>query len=300
MITIKIQGGPGNQMFQYALAKAVKLKTEKEITLDLSYYSSGGVAKGDIKRGFILEDFNIDLEKDFRLSYKPTPKSVLFLEKITRRLFRESSLGFYKKYLNPKDGSYLIGFWQNEKYFKDISSIIRNDFNLKYKIEDQKNTESKKYLDLINGSVNSVSIYVRREDYLLNKNTNKEHGLLGIDYYRDAYIRLVKEINDVKANVFIFASSDSDIEWCKNNFDFISKDSNVYFVPFDIKAVEYIYLISKCKHNIVSNSTFTWWGAWLNSNPNKVIIAPKRWMRSGMDRVDVCPTEWIRLENRFY
>jgi len=301
MIKIKIQAGPGNQMFQYALAKAVKLNTNKDITLDLSFYNKNGVAKIDTPRGFMLNDFNIDLEKDFNISYKPTPKKVLFLEKITRRLFRESSLGFYKKYMNVKDGSYLIGFWNNEKYFKDISNIIRKDFVLKNKIEDQKDTESKKYLDLINSNPESVSIYVRREDYLSNEYANKEHGLLGIDYYRDAFDRLIKEIqNRRELVVFVFASSREDIKWCKDNFDFIPEGYKVYFVPFDIKAAEYIYLISKCKYNIISNSTFTWWGAWLNNNTDKIVIAPKRWMRSSMDREDVCPSEWIRLENKFY
>lgn len=299
MITIKIQAGPGNQMFQYVLAKAIKIKTKKDITLDLSFYNNG-VVKGDTHRGFVLNDFNTHPEKEFKLSYDPTPKKVLLLEKIMRRICRESSLGFYKKYLNPRDGSYLIGFWQNEKYFRDIIDIVKNDFTLKNKIEYQNNTEAKKYLDLINSSLNSVSIYVRREDYLLNKHANREHGLLSIDYYRDAYIRLIKEIGNGELDVFVFASSGADIDWCVDNFDFIPREHNVHFVPFNIKAAEYIYLISKCKYNIISNSTFTWWGAWLNSNPDKIVIAPKRWMRSSMNRYDVCPPEWIKIDNKFY
>lgn len=300
MITVKIQAGPGNQMFQYALAKAIKLKAGKDITLDLSFYSKDGVVKGDTPRGLVLNDFNTDLEKDFNISYESTPKKVIFLEKITRRLFGESSLGFYKKYLNVKDGEYLIGFWQNEKYFKDIADVIRRDFTLKNKIEDQDNTESKKYLDLINSNPESVSIYVRREDYLSNKYANKEHGLLGLDYYRDAFARLMKEVQNRGLIVFVFVSSHEDINWCKDNFTFIPKEYEVHYVPFDISAAEYIYLISKCKYNIISNSTFTWWGAWLNNNPGKLVIAPKRWMRGSMNREDVCPPEWIRLENRFY
>ena len=179
MITIKIKAGLVNQLFQYALARSIREKTKKKIVLDLSYYNNG-VAKGDTVRGYVLDNFNIN--KDLTVDYTKTPKTISFLEKITRRLFNESSFIFYKKYLNPKDGSYLIGFWNNEKYFKDIEEILRKEFVLKDGLQDQR---AKNILEKIRETKNSVSINIRRGDYANNSKIRNHHGLLDLNYYKD-------------------------------------------------------------------------------------------------------------------
>ena len=221
-------------------------------------------------------------------------------EKIIRKITRESSYVFYKKYLNPKRDGYFIGFWQSEKYFKNIEEIIRKEFTLKNKIEDRNETdEAKIFLDKIKESKNSISINIRRGDYVENIKTRMYHGLISKDYFINGVRYIVNKLNLKKDENNIFVFSD-DIEWCKNNLLDLKKEGELVFVSENLNPTDSLYLISKCQHNVIANSSFSWWGAWLNQNKDKIIIAPKNWMRSNIDTKDICPEEWIRLENRFY
>ncbi len=298
MIKVKIQAGLGNQMFQYALARSIKEKTNKEVVLDLSFYTDSGVATGDTVRGFDLDKFNID--NTLKFDYSSTPKKISIFEKIKRRLLNESAFVFYKKYLNPKENSYLIGFWQSEKYFKSIEYIIRKEFTLKNKIEDREyDDESKNILEEIENSSISISINVRRGDYATNQKVRRHHGLISKEYYTDAINFILNKLNIDKNLINFFIFSD-DIEWCKDNFKDLENSLKIFYVSKDISATDTLYLISKCSHNIIVNSSFSWWGAWLNENKDKIVITPKHWMRVKMDIRDVVPEEWIKLENGFY
>ncbi|MEA4910592.1 O-antigen biosynthesis glycosyltransferase WbnK [bioreactor metagenome] len=298
MIKVKIQAGLGNQMFQYALARYLQEKTRQEIILDLSYYSLGGVKRGDTPRGYELDKFNIN--ESFKKDFSPTPFKATFFGKILRRFKNESAFVFYKKFLNPKDGNYLIGFWQSEKYFKDIEYIIRKEFTLKNRIEIREDSDlAKQFLNQILFSKNSISVNVRRGDYANNPKIRNHHGLLSIEYFIEAVKYVVKEKKLLKEGVKIFIFSD-DVEWCRENLDSLKDFGELVFVSKDIIATDSLYLISKCKYNVIANSSFSWWAAWLNNNPSKIVIAPKKWMRTKVDTKDVCPHDWIRLENRFY
>ena len=299
MIKVKIQAGLGNQMFQYALARAIKERIGKEIVLDLSFYSLGGVAKGDTPRGYGMNKFNIDT--DIKLDYSSTPKNKSIFEKIKRRFLNESAFVFYKKYLNPIDNSYLIGYWQSEKYFKDIENIIKKEFTLIDKIENRdKDNLSKIILNRINNSKNSISIGIRRGDYVSDKKMRAHHGLISIEYFIQSIYTIMDRLKVKENELNIFLSSDN-ITWCKENFKELElKGFNIFYIPENIEPSDHIYIISKCEHNIISNSSFFWWGAWLNENREKIVVAPKHWMRAKIDTKDICPTSWIRLENRFY
>ncbi len=298
MIKVKIQAGLGNQMFQYALARTIKYRTNKEVALDLSFYAKGGVVSGDTPRGFELDKFNID--KNIKFDYTPTPKKTSILEKIKRRLLNESSYVFYKKYLYLKDGSYLIGFWQSEKYFKDYENIIRKEFTLKDRIEDRgENDLAKKFLKDIENSPISISVNVRRGDYVNNQKTRAYHGLVEKDYFFQGvrYVIDKLEADKEKVNIFIFSD---DTGWCKDNLNNLAELGKLIFVPQEISATDSLYLMSKCQNNIIVNSSFAWWGAWLNENPKKIVVAPKYWMRAKLNTKDIVPETWIELENRFY
>lgn len=297
MVTIKIQGGLGNQMFQYALARYLQEKTRQEIILDLSYYSLGGVKRGDTPRGYELDKFNIN--ESFKKDFSSTPFKATFFGKILRRIKNESAFVFYRKYLNPKENACLIGFWQSEKYFKDIESIIRKEFTLKDKIEERGDIdESKKYLEKIKNSKNSISINIRRGDYANNQKTRNYHGLLTTDYFLEGIKYIIKEKEYQKEDVDIFVFSD-DVDWCMENLNFFKDFGKIIFVPKEISATDTLYLISKCQNNIIANSSFSWWGAWLNNNPSKIVIAPKSWMRAKINTKDVIPKDWVRIENNF-
>ena len=298
MIKIKIQAGLGNQFFQYALARAIKEKTKKEVILDLSFYTPNGVVKGDTVRGYELDKFNID--QNIKLSYKPTPKVQVILEKVIRRIFNLSSYVFYKIYFNPLYGFYLIGFWQSEKYFKDIEEIIRKEFTLKDLIENRGESDlSKIILNKIKSSKYSISVNIRRGDYANNPLIRNHYGLISKDYFIKGveYVNKNLNLNNLDTNIFIFSD---DIEWCKNNLLELEEFGNVIFVSEKLSPTDTLHLISICKSNVIANSSFSWWGAWLNTNSEKIIIAPKNWMKAHVKTKDVCPNEWIRLENEFY
>lgn len=298
MIKVKIQAGLGNQMFQYALARSIKEKTNKEVVLDLSFYTDSGVATGDTVRGFDLDKFNID--NTLKFDYSSTPKKISIFEKIKRRLLNESAFVFYKKYLNPKENSYLIGFWQSEKYFKDIENILRKEFTLKDKIEERgENDIAKAYLEKINNSKVSISVNIRRGDYADNIKVRNYHGLIEKEYFINGVKYIKERLNIEKDVINIFIFSD-DIEWCKENLNDLEYYGNLFFSSKEISATDTLYLISKCHHNVIANSSFSWWGAWLNQNENKIVVAPKYWVKVKIDTKDVVPEEWIELENRFY
>ena len=199
------------------------------------------------------------------------------------KLYKEKSFNFDDNFLNLKGDICIDGFWQSEKYFKNISELIKKEFSLKEKIS----IESKKIIPKIK-SQNSVSCHIRRSDYVTNPKTNSFHGTCTVEWY-------IKSINYIYENVknpkfYIFSD---DINWTKNNFP---KDKNFKFMSNSTcqKDFEDLYLMSKCKHNIIANSSFSWWSAWLNKNKDKIVIAPESWFKAKIDTSDLIPKKWIR------
>ena len=287
MVIVKIFGGLGNQMFQYAMGLSMAYKKECELKLDISDFEVNFH-----HQGFNLDIYNIDLhvaDFDEIAKLKNITKNK-YLQKIN---FWNKAHIFEKKYfkydskINEINGSiYLDGYWQNEEYFNNISVDLKNAFTLKNKISDNSNN----YLNKIN-TCNSVSIHVRRGDYVSIPNFYKVHGTCNMIYYQNA----IKFIYSRIKNPTFFIFSD-DIIWAKENFDFLE---NYHIV--DGNHGNYFYedmiLMSKCKANIIANSTFSWWGAWLNNHDNKLVIAPNKWLNStNIDASEVIPKSWIKIE----
>lgn len=284
MIIIKIEGGLGNQMFQYALGRNLSLLHNTTFKIDTSYLRSANQSG----RSFKLDNFNTIINE-------ATPEEInkyrSIFQKILDRVRSESKK---KKILEPenfdpnilkrKEG-YFYGHWNNKKYFKNNENTIRNDFKLKKPF----GKSAQIILEKINSSSNSVSIHIRRGDYVSIKKIADKHGTLPISYYENA----MKKIKDKYSNTTFFVFSD-DIEWVKNHF---FKKYSVNFVSSpDIEDYEELILMSLCKHNIIANSTFSWWGAWLNNNPDKIIIAPKKWFKNNVNKTnDLILDNWIQL-----
>jgi hypothetical protein len=257
---IKIKGGLGNQLFQYAHGRKCIEKGE-EVVFDISFFEEN---KKDTLRPFLLNKFNI-LETNIFL---PLKESII------------------KKYLNKikskLSGEY--GFFQSEKYFKGIEPMIRKEFTLK----DPLSQTAQTYADQIQQNHNSVSIHIRRGDYVLNSSANKHHGVCDLEYYERA-ISKIKELIDSPA-FFIFSD---DIEWVREN---LKVDNAIYVSNPSLSECEEMMLMSYCKHNIIANSTFSWWGAWLNQNPNKIVIAPQKWLNTDTsNQPDIIPPTWIKI-----
>ncbi len=188
-----------------------------------------------------------------------------------------------KRYFRNPFQKILSGNRQSENYFKDIEKEIRADFTLKEKLSEN----AEKIKNEIEKS-HSVAIHVRRGDYASNPKTRAKHGLCSPDYYAKAVAYISTRVPSAK--FFVFSD---DIEWVKKNIPLPL--STTYVSGSNISECEELVLMSMCKHDIIANSTFSWWGAWLNQNKEKIVIAPKIWFASGIDENNLIPESWIRL-----
>jgi hypothetical protein len=258
---IPITGGLGNQLFQYAYGRKLEIIDKKDIIFDTSFFEQN---TKDTLRPFLLNKFNISLSDKF--------KNV-----------KENNLSkLYKKIFYKITGNYPL--FQSEKYFAEIKDIILKEFTL----VDQLSNLSQNISHSIRLQGNSVSLHVRRGDYVYNTHTNKHHGLTDLDYYYRAVQYIKTKIN----NPLFFIFSD-DIDWVRINL----KVENCVFVSnAKITEVEELILMSQCSHNIIANSTFSWWGAYLNQNNDKIIISPKQWtVKKTTDQLDILPEGWIQI-----
>lgn len=275
MIIVKIMGGLGNQMFQYAIAKSIAVRNKDNFKLDISFYSKQTLRKYELN----LLDIDEVLVNKKSFFSKVTSK-FRFLTKI---YYMERKIAEYDSNVFNKKNVILDGYWQNEKYFKDIRGKILQDFTPVSSLSNKANY----YLNSIKNS-NSVSVHVRRADYIENINTNANHGVCGLSYYKKAF----KYLNNKTDNVTFFIFSD-DISWCKKVFRFLERK---VFVEDTKSTIDDLELMKNCKHNIIANSTFSWWGAWLNQNEEKIVIAPKKWFvkKEWKNKNPACEN-WIKI-----
>ncbi len=286
MKIVKVSGGLGNQMFQYAFAKA---RGGVATLFDLSWFET---ATTDTPRLYALDKLNcsvqsISSDEVDRLTGKRksrVPKIIrrLFhLPKYTGRVTREKAAGIYEPALLEKDGL-IEGCFQSEKYFHAIREQLLKDFTPCEPL----NAVNQKMLVHIK-SVNAVSIHVRRGDYL---NLTQKYGLCDLNYYQRAIAYIAERVSNPH---FILFSDD--IAWVRDNLKI-----DYPYTVVDINGVDNpfgdMWLMKQCQHNIIANSTFSWWGAWLNENPNKIVVAPVVWFtRDNAQFKDIIPDSWVKL-----
>ena len=272
MIISNLTGGLGNQMFQYAFGRYQAIKNGTKLKLHFTnalfntqYTYELGVFK--IKADIATHE---DLKKVNVLGNRIINRVLYLCDErfgiqLNRHIITQKyPYKFDSNYLNIKDNSYIQGFWSDERYFKTIENILRSEFTLKKEL-DEKNRQ---ILGEIEKS-NSISIHVRRGDYVTHKSNAKNIGFVGLEYYETA----IKEIKKSISHPLFFVFS-NDIVWCRENLAPLSK--NMHFISHNSGRNSYkdLILMSSCKHNIIANSTFSWWGAWLNTNKNKLRISP--------------------------
>ena len=260
MIICKTQGGLGNQLFQWAYARSLSVDFNLPFFLDLNFYNN---QFGVTKRSFLLSKFkNINFN--------------IFNGYNVNRLIRITDDFNYKKITYQENlNYYLDGYWQSEKYFKSNSDTIKKELSIN---EEDKSKFLSKYPELLK---KSVSIHVRRTDYV---NQQHNHPLQTIEYYKNA-INYIGEYN----HLLIFSD---DINWCKENLEF----SNMIFIENNDEITD-MQIMSLCTDNIIANSSFSWWGAWLNNNPNKKIVAPEKWFGQNLNlnTSDIIPENWLKI-----
>ena len=290
MIIIKVMGGLGNQMFQYSLAKALECRG-KEVKLDISYYDN--IPQGDTIRKFELDRFFCNIGK---ATYKEIAQYTNPIRKLIdafgehTKLYEPTCLVESVYSFNPKifniDNGYLIGYWQTEKYFKDVRDVLLHEFRF-----DKMNMTIRniKLQEEILNSENTVSIHVRAGDYLNQYNRENFGDICTNDYYNNACKYCVDKLGQVKFYLFT-----NDADWVRNNIKL--DEYNYTIVDWNSEEDGWIdmYFMSICQNNIIANSSFSWWGAWLNTNPEKIVISPRKWENNVVVQ-DIIPEEWIRI-----
>ena len=293
MVIVQITGGLGNQLFQYAAAKALSLHHKVPLLLEISSFHREELPDLEVPRNFELFHFNginekivppeevntlIDVKKGGLL-----PKMIIPAYK--KSIYTEPYYHFDKNFFKSRKKVYLKGGWQSEKYFKPFEKEIRNNLLLKDELT-QRVVEKANAFKL----GNSVAVHVRRGDYLRKKIIYEWHGVMDKDYYAKGFEALYAKTNDLKVYYFT-----DDPDWVSKN---LLPLHNGEIVSGNIAQTHYedLFLMSHCRHNIIANSSFSWWGAWLNSYPGKIVIAPKKWFDKGFkDTQDVIPQEWIKI-----
>jgi hypothetical protein len=289
MIVVRIIGGLGNQMFQYAAGRALATKYNVPLKVDLRWM------RGYRHRDFLLDKFPISIETPLwneRLKFTWFPfrrRPFFFYTKIIRKfnkiLYMEDDFPYNTDFWNFGPDRFLFGYFQSEKYFKEYDSLIRKDFSYQY----DPSLYDKEVVEAIRKS-SFTAIQFRRGDYITNKATSSSIGLCSMDYYEKAVAYLKSKQKDFKLLIF-----SDDIQWCRQNIKF---DRAVFVERKGGTPLDDMSLAIQCKNIIIANSTFSWWCAWLNTNPKKIVIAPQKWFKSeelNKNAYDLIPDDWIRI-----
>ncbi|MBP7103427.1 MAG: alpha-1,2-fucosyltransferase [Bacteroidales bacterium] len=292
MKIVRIIGGLGNQLFQYAVLIALRKRTGDEVKIDLSAMSTYGR-----HNGFELQEiFNItasiatatevkSLGRFYR-NYRQWQICHHFFPWFKKELVEWKYTKFYPELINDADKDRLYdGYWQCPKYFDDAREEILREYTYKNDL-DKRNRE---IADKMLNDDKSVSIHIRRGDYLKAK---KYAGICDVEYYQQA-IKMMKEKLGDNYHAYIFSN---DMEWCKKNIFPMLDGNNVMFVDWNIKADSYkdMCLMSMCRTNIIAASSFSWWGAYLNQRKDQIVIAPKKWINLDLE-YEIQMPKWIKV-----
>lgn len=293
MIIVRLVGGLGNQMFQYAAGRRLAHVHQAELKLDLGWFNE--IAASDTRREYELAVFNLQphfatSEEVAKFRKSPSFMSVL---NVLGRLFpfggqqhiKEKHFHFDPAILSLPDNVYLDGYWQSPKYFRDIEETIIKEFTIATEY-----TEFNKRIAESIARTESVSVHVRRGDYISNPVTSQYHGICTLDYYHAAVETISSRI---RAPHFFLFSDDPD--WVKKHLSSVHPMTIVdHNGPS--RAYEDMRLMSLCKNHIIANSSFSWWGAWLSRSSRKIVIAPRRWFgKDNMNTDDLLPEHWLRM-----
>lgn len=294
MVTSKLISGLGNQLFQYAIGRQLSLDRNTGLKLDTSFFGSQNL------RSYKLDYFNVkasvatdeeiadclDIYSSKSLYAKIYRRIEAKQPKYKRHLFREEQWWVYEPELFkvPTD-VYIDGYWQHYKYFMNLNPQVLDEITLKNK----PSAEVEQVINEVSYN-SSVAVHVRRGDYITDPEAYNFMGVMPISYYTEA-IRLMRA-KVVNPRFYFFSD---DLDWVRENL-LTAEDMHVV----DIKdGRDYIDLdiMSKCAHNIIANSSFSWWGAFLNKNPSKIVIAPAQWVvpPDVNARIELVFPSWIKI-----
>ncbi len=293
---MRLKGGLGNQMFQYALGRVLSLKNKTELVFNTEAYedkTERPFTHNMPARSYDLDVFNtvgrIAKTSEIPWLYRMYGKGnlMLIVDAVRRRIFRHKAQEIYFEKFNPAlltlgPSAYIDGFFQTPKYMIGYEDIIRKDFTLTHApAQNIKNCAEEI------SNTNSLCIHVRRGDYV----GNAYHEVVNMEYYKKG-IEIVSQKTNPET-IYVFSD---DISWCKEHMKFDLPTVFVDDTYAGIKGEGHMYLMSNCKNFIIANSSFSWWAAWLSNNPDKIVICPKQWFGDvSIDTSDLIPKSWIRI-----
>ena len=293
MIGVRLMGGLGNQMFQYAVARRLARDLRTSVALDTALLENP--PEVGTPRRYELDGFDALNARILARGRRPAEDSRAdcagrrgrwrsLRDRVAGRawkIYRERQYNYDPAVLALPDRSYLMGYWQTERYFASIRAQLLEEFGFHAELSDA----GRAFLEAIDASF-SVSIHVRRGDYVSDPGARRVYGALGLDYYRRALRPILKR--GEAPRLFVFSD---DPGWCKRNLMF---DHDTVVVEGTMNGHEDMRLMSRCKHNVIANSSFSWWAAWLNENRAKLIVAPKGWFLPGnVNACDLVPASWL-------
>jgi hypothetical protein len=278
VIIVKLQGGLGNQMFQYAAGKSLAQKKSTLIVLDLEWYKQN-FGPESTARTYELSCFDLHC---FTRCVKSKLASLAVSFSATD--YKEPHFHFDPGFFHLPRHAVLNGYFQSDKYFKDIRDILLKEFAWK-------NEPQGKNLSLfeeIRQTPGSISLHIRRCDYMTNENVAKVHGITEMSYYEAGVKAMAQKINNPKFYIF-----SDEPEWCRQN---LKLNHPAEYISNHGRGSEDMRLMKECRHHIIANSSFSWWGAWLNENPDKLVITPKKWFScQEKNTKDLIPASWHKL-----
>ncbi|WP_423816350.1 alpha-1,2-fucosyltransferase [Salinibacter grassmerensis] len=298
MPTVIVHGGVGNQLFQYAAGRALSLKTGARLYLETSTFARSS-ASGGVSRTLRLPRFSVQgqlirdsvedralLEGRFKLYTllrRASPRLALQTCRVHRDL--ECPRHFAPHVLEAPGSSLLYGYYQSERYFRPVADTLRTELTLR----DGPDGENQRWKSRIEEE-KSVSVHVRRGDY------TRQGWTLPPAYYRSAIQEMRRTIE--RPRLFFFSD---EMDWVTAHIGALLPDGisheNVRFVEGnEERACEDLRLMKACSHNIISNSTFSWWGAWLNRNERKTVLAPAQWLPGRARDSDIIPERWRTVD----
>lgn len=295
MIIVRLTGGLGNQMFQYALGRVLSVKNKTTLVFNVEAYldQTSRPFRNITLRQYDLDVFNIDgritskNEIPFLYRMYGKGKFMLVLDAIRRRVLRHKGYESSVQKFNPKvlelgPDTYLDGYWQSPKYFAGFEDTLRKDFSLKKELP-----ENIKILMKEIKEKDSLCIHVRRGDFV----GNNFHEVVSKEYYEKG-IEKIKGLANIE-KIYVFSD---DIKWCEENMKF---EFPVMFVDEKYsgeKSEGHLFLMSSSKYFIIPNSSFSWWGAWLSEREGKIVVVPSKWFNDiSINTSDLTPKEWIKI-----
>ena len=299
MIIVQLLGGLGNQMFQYALGRHLAILNSCELKMDTEGFATDHLREYQLNRFCLPQAFAAHKEINtlkYGHNILPLVSTANFFNRVSRRLtgiklikkhtyiIERQIFSFCPEILKLPGNLYLEGYWQAERYFVSIRERLLKDFSLKTS-PDAANSELLEQMK----AGNSVSVHVRRGDYASDPATNRLYACCNQDYYQAAKELIGRKIKEPR--YFIFSD---DPDWAEANLNF--ENRIIVRGNSTDNGHEDLRLMQNCRHNIIANSSFSWWGAWLNQNPDKVVIAPKTWINlPNLDTRDLIPEGWLRI-----